>query len=449
MVELRVGVSKDGLSALLQIPQNLVKLPTIAEIRALLEKNGVFYGINQDILKLISEGKIKNSTVEVARGIAPVEGCNGRIELLVDISEKGKPKILESGRADYHEINLLINVSKNQVIARHVPPSQGEVGFSVSGKKIHQKVVSDVPLPIGIGTCISETDPNLLVAQIDGALCINSRGKIEIKNSQIIKGDIDYSTGDVCFHGDLQVEGTVKSGFSVKVVGSLKVKGNVENSKIQCKGDLEIAGGVTGGGEGVIECCGSLRSSHIENFTIHVNGDVNVDGDLINCIVISGGKVKANKIVGGSVSAFFIEAGIVGSSAETKTILDIGKNFQIDRERYGLLKKLSEISSEQVLLRTKVFELLRDNMNDCGILSEENEKKLEILKSKTIELHNNSDSVQKRIEEIEEIENKNSESAIIVKELFPNTLVKLGANDKLIMEKSVNVMLKPGMTNVV
>jgi len=446
---LRIRISQDGMKAFLQIPQNLNTFPTLVEIKELLTSNGIVYGINNETVKLISEGRIQNSTVEIARGTAPVQGTDGKVEMLVDLSGKGKPKILDNGRADHQDISMLTNVSKNQPLAKHIHPYRGKEGITVLGEKILPKAVSDIQIVNGTGTCFSMADPDLLLARIDGALSINAKGLIEVKNSQIIRGDIDYSTGNVSFSGDLQINGNVRAGFSVKTEGSLIIKGSIENAMIQCNGNLEITGGVAGGGEGVIECGGDMKAGHIENFTVNVKGDVVVGGDLIHSSVVSGGRVKVNQIIGGSISAFFIEANIVGSSAEPRTILDIGKIFQLNRERYALLKELAGISSKQVLLKSEIFMFVRNGLNDNGKLSSEDENRLEFFTKKTIELYKTCNSVQKRIEEIEKVEKNKPEPAVIIKELFPNTLVKFGVSDKLIMEKSVNVMLKPGMFNVV
>ena len=449
MIDLRVRFTQDGMKAFLQIPQGLKTFPIYDELKEFLTRHGIVYGINNEAVKLISEGRIQNTTVEIARGTAPVQGTDGKVEMLVDLSGKGKPKILDNGRADHQDISILTNVSKDQPLARHLHPYRGKEGFTVLGENVLPKAVSDTQIINGTGTYFSKEDPDLLLARIDGALSINAKGVIEVKNSQIIKGDIDYSTGNVSFSGDLQINGNVRAGFCVKAEGSLIIKGSIENAMIQCNGNLEITGGVAGGGEGVIECGGDMKVGHIENFAVNVRGNIVVGGDLIHSSVISGGRVKTNQIIGGSISAFYIEANIVGSSAEPRTILDIGKIFQLNRERYALLKELAGISSKQVLLKSEIFMLVRDGLNDNGKLSPEDENRLEFFKRKTIELYNTCNSVQKRIEEIEKVEKNKPEPAVIAKELFPNTLVKFGVSDKLIMEKSVNVMLKPGMLNVV
>ena len=445
MPEITVLHSSDGYRAFLQVPPEMTRFPSCSELHSLLVRRGVIFGINEQILTQISSGKTREYRIEVARGVPPKPGIPGRIEILVDISGMGKPKVLSDGRVDHRDIGLLLNVRKGDSLARRIPPQPGTEGRTVFGKSIQAPPVADVSLQKGPGTVISPADPNLLIAELDGALIIDPSGCIEVRTEKVIRGDVDYSTGNVVFSGDLLILGTIRSGFAVDNKGSLKVSGNIEDAIVRCTGNLEVDGGVIGAGNGTIQSGGSIRARHAENFSITAEGDICIVESMLHCVVSSGGKVKSKLLVGGMVTAGEVYADTIGSTAETRTIVDIGRMQLLIQERYALLKRLGQITTELVSHKQQLFSLVRDGLDEHGMLSPEQEKRLDSLREKTVESISNSRFVQARIEEIEKLEHEqNFEPGIVAGTVFPNTLVKYGSGERLIMEKISNVRLFPG-----
>ena len=277
--------------------------------------------------------------IEVARGMPPVQGVAGRIDMLIDISAVGKPRKMSDGSVDHHDIGIVINVKQGQSIARFVPPQPGAEGMTVFGKTIPAPALENINFVAGPGTRISPSDPNLLLAEIDGALNVSTDGKIEVRNEKVINGDIDYSTGNVSFTGNLNILGSIRAGFSVESSGDIKIRDNIEDAVVKCEGNLTIGGGAVGSGEGLIECQGELKAKHIENFTVNIEGDMVVGEDIMHSTIVSAGKVKAKLIVGGTILAVEIEAETAGSNSETKTILDIGRKYVLIEERNALQRK--------------------------------------------------------------------------------------------------------------
>jgi argininosuccinate synthase len=60
-----------------------------------------------------------------------------------------KPKLLEDGRADFYNTNVIENVKKGQVIIEKKPPTTGVPGLTVKGKAIHAMDGKNKKLPIG------------------------------------------------------------------------------------------------------------------------------------------------------------------------------------------------------------------------------------------------------------------------------------------------------------
>jgi uncharacterized protein (DUF342 family) len=180
---------------------------------------------------------------------------------------------------------------------------------------------------------------------------IDKDGNVDVKRQRVIDNDIDYATGNISFAGDLIIKGTVRAGFTVDVQGNLRVCGNVEDTRIKSGGWIEIEGGAVGSGTGLIECSNHVKVRHLENFSIRSGNDVIIHEDSLHSSIVSEGKIKAKSIIGGSVNAFGVECETIGSMAETRTVLDIGRMHQLVEERRELMRKSNEL--REYIHRTK------------------------------------------------------------------------------------------------
>jgi uncharacterized protein (DUF342 family) len=435
----------DGLSAAITVlPQRENSYPSCQELLAALGDNAVVCGINNQALVDMVATKALNIKVEVARGVPAEPGIAGRLEMLVDIALIGKPKKLSDDRVDFHDICYVINVHKGDPIARRIPPVLGKEGQTVSGKPIVPPRPSDVKLPIGNGTKLSLSDPDLLVAGNDGGIGVEADGSLEVRKEEKIIGDIDYQTGDVTFAGDLTITGSLRAGFSVENKGTLIIGGSVEDSTIKCQGTIVIKRGAVGSGSGTIECKGAVRARHLENFRVIAGGDVVITENMVNAVVESAGFVYAKSIRGGCVASLLgVEAGEIGSISEVKTVVDIGKKYERIQLRYKLLSKLALLTTEIEKNRELVFQLVRDNLDENGALSMENEQMLDALKVKSVEIDGVQSSTQVEIESLDGLKYEGDDPYVKANVIYPNTIVKFGTGEQLIRERLEQVRLTP------
>jgi uncharacterized protein (DUF342 family) len=435
----------DGLQAFLTVlAQREKSYPTNQELLDALRDAGIVFGINnQAILDMIAM-KTVNQKVEIAQGIPFEPGIAGRIEMLIDVTSIGKPKVRSDDSADFHDICYVINVRQGDQIARRIPPIRGKEGTTVQGKPIVPPLPMDARLPAGRGTVAAKNDPDLLVAETDGGIGVESGGLIVVRKEEKIMGDIDYQTGDVKFSGDLTVTGSLRAGFSIETKGNLFIGGSVEDSTIRSKGAIVIKRGAVGAGNGFIECLGAMRARHLENFRVTAGADVVIDEDMVNATVQSNGIIYAKSIRGGSVTSMHgVEAGEIGSSGEIKTIVDIGKKYERIQLRYKLLSKLATLTTEAEKNKELVFLFVRDNLGDTGTLSMENEEMLAVMKIKTAELNITYMVTQAEIEKLDNLQFETEDTYIKAEVIYPNTIVKYGVGEQLIREPLRRVRLTP------
>lgn len=438
-----VKCSPDGLKASLFVPEEYADFyPDFSGLEECLTKNGIVYGIKDDILRQMISGRICGKQVLVAEGKPPQPGTPGRIEMMVDTSQRGKPRKKEDGSVDLQDIQNIIIVKNGQPLARRIPPVRGKEGVSVYGNPILAQPVKDVTLKTGKGTKISEDDPNLLLAAAAGDVLVDENGNYSVVEAKTINGDIDYTVGNISFSGELKITGTVRSGFRVTSDGNIYIRGGVEDAVVSSEDDVVIIGGAAGSEKGIIESGRSVNVHHIENFTVRAVKDVIVREDALHSTVKAGGKVRAKTIVGGVISANEgVEAESVGSSIETRTELDLGGNSVLREEKNVLQRKIKKNNNSIAALMEDVYSFVKINMDKNGKLAKEKEETLAELKDTRRKLIENNEKLDERIKHLEVEINKQPKPVIKIKRIFPNTVIKYGVHRKQIDKDVYNAVI--------
>lgn len=433
MSEISITHSPDGLKGFLLVPDGIyAEYPTVDELKSLLAANGIVSGIDTAALQRMVAENSYNFKVEVAHGDPPIDGKPGRIEILVDIASRGKPRALPGGRVDHRDLGYVVNVRKEAPILRRVPPIPGTDGITVLGTTIGCRQAPALTLIPGPGTRYSPEDPDLLIADRDGAVAVFSNGKAAVLDQKTVGGDIDYATGNINFMGNLQVRGTVRAGFEVEAEGNVMIGGSVEDAKVTAGGDLEVLGGATGSGNGQLKCGGTLKARHCQNFIVHAVS-IDVAEDMVHCTVWAEGSLTAKAIVGGTISAgksMTVET--IGTSAEPRTVIDLGGMSMLLDQKYGLLKDLAAVTAETGSIRGAMYHVVKDEMDDQGMLPPGALARLEALKAAGVQSGEKSGRIQKDIEALDEKLKEQTVPVLRAKTVFPNTLIKAGSTEKQI-----------------
>ena len=128
----------------------------------------------------------------------------------------------EHGRVDYFNLNLVQSVEKGGVICQAVPPKEGVPGRTVLNQEIPCKTGKTAALPKGRNTEASE-DGTKLLAMKSGRVEFSGRGFM-VKSVLEINGNVDFSSGNINFVGDVHIHGDVSSGFSIRTIGDVTIE---------------------------------------------------------------------------------------------------------------------------------------------------------------------------------------------------------------------------------
>ena len=319
-----------------------------------MEEQGITYGVNRRIVDRLPHDEDRYFTLFlIAQGKPAFDGKNGNI---VDYFPRTVERVLEVDEYDqvnYAALNLIHNVKEGQEICRLIRPTEGEPGRTVLDQEIPAKSGKDVPLPKGRNTEISE-DGDALIASIAGHVEFTGRS-FQVKPVLDISGDVDFSTGNIKFLGDVNIQGDVLTGFTVRAMGSIWVGGVVEaGSTVEAGGDLTVVKGILGDGTTSIRSHRCVFSKYVENATICARENLQTDA-IINGSIYCDGQVVVRSgrgsIIGGRIwAAQKVTATSVGAKSECRTSIALGglpcTNFELELAKREL--KDLEIEKEKL-----------------------------------------------------------------------------------------------------
>ena len=314
-----------------------------------LERERISFGVDRELLERLPDQRDCYFSLRmVARGRLPVHGKDGYVEELFPRTAERKYVVNEQNQVDYTALNLVQNVNKGDVICRITPPSEGTPGKTVRGEDIPARSGKTPEVPKGRNTALSE-DGRALVALMSGHVQFTGRG-FEIRTILDIFGDVDFSTGNLNHLGDIHIHGDVRSGFTVRAMGSVTVDGVIEDTSVEAGGDLIVRGGVQGNGRAVVRSHQNIYARYLESCDVYAKGDLNSDC-VISCNIYCDGSLQVTtghgSIVGGRIRAGgSIRAVSVGARSEIRTEITLGGHPCEDVEREEVLRELQDMERD-------------------------------------------------------------------------------------------------------
>ena len=343
-----------------------------------LEKKKVTYGVDEELLDKLPEDYNRYFHLFlIAKGNKPMNGDNGYIVDYFLRHVERLPEMDEFGNVDYTSLGSEQNVKKGDLICEVIPPTEGIAGRTVLNQELRCRNGKSVSLPKGKNTEVSE-DGYKLLAAIDGRVEFSGR-YFSVRPLLEISGNVDYSTGNINFIGDVLIHGDVCSGFSVRAMGDIKVCGVVESCEIEAGGDLIVVKGIVGNMETIVRSHHNIYSKYLVNSIVHARKNVHTDS-IRYSNVYSDGEVEVcsgrGLIVGGQIrAAQGIEAKTVGSVYESPTSIILGGQPYASFEKELLTRTIKEMKEEMEKLerqpdspfRTKRMSKLRLELSISGM----------------------------------------------------------------------------------
>ncbi|WP_053284654.1 flagellar assembly protein A [Clostridium botulinum] len=227
---------------------------TIDEIKEILLSKGIKVGvIKENLYKLVELQDVED--VLIAKGRKPIQSIDDRIDIKFDVNNGKAFKEDKNGNVDYKSIGRVKEVKKGEVLAVREPGVDGKDGIDVKGciKKHAKRKKANIKL----GQGCEFKDDNTVISTIEGKPTFKG-GVIAVHPVHNVEKDVDITTGNIDFVGDVVIYGSVKEGMRVDCGQNLTVNKNIEHAKLYSKRDMTVLGNVINsdlhaGGEDILK----------------------------------------------------------------------------------------------------------------------------------------------------------------------------------------------------
>lgn len=371
------------------------------DILAALQQNGINYGVDQDAVMDFLGKRCYCTDYVMAVGTPVVHGRDARIEYFFNTNPSMKPKHNEDGSVDYRDLNMICHVGKGDLLAKLHPEDRGKPGKDITGREIPPRAVKTKRLEFGNHIRLAENATELYSEVTGHVSLVND--KVFVSDVYEVPADVDNSTGNIEYDGNVVIKGSVRGGFSVYAKGDIIIEGVVEDALIQSDKQVIIKCGIHGMQKGVVEAQGNVITKFIENAKVFSGGyietgsiigsDVSAAEDIIVAEqkgFISGGVIRA----GGKV-----EAQNIGSPMGAITSIEVGIAPE-KKEKYMLLQK--EIASLNSNV-TKITPILKSYSEVIKSGKQLDAKNLSYYKQLTQKLNQDQDEMKELEQEFHKL----------------------------------------------
>lgn len=420
---------------------------------------GIQAGAIDRLIEQLSSGSSGRTLVEIARGQPAVNGRDSEVEVFVDLERK--PGTMSAdGSIDFHEVNFAPNVELGDLLGRVIPPTSGVDGFDVRGTV--RKASDGLENQVVAGKNVSQQDSGgetIFVANDAGLLRL-ANNRISVVQVLTIDGDVDFSTGNLDFSGEVFVKGSIIASFSVKADGNVTVAGTVEaGSLVLSNGNVEIGRGIVGRKARVV-AAGSLRAQFVEEAMAASGGDMKLGSHALHSRLQSGGRLGIDRgegrlggtLMGGQAWGLKgIKLSTAGSPNSTRTVLTVGVDPDQAKELDALQRQIEECNGH-IVRHLQRFNIDRVDVSQIkNILAASTGPRRGILARSARQLGQTLQISQKLLLKQEAIEKnlaKDQERSDIkaLDKVFPGVEVRLGNNQRRIDRElgTARIYLKDG-----
>lgn len=338
-------------------------------LQATLNECGVKSGFVTKNIELVSQKPLPHTQPKarlIARGTPPAHGQGARMDLGFN-PEKLAGKINPDGSIDLRERNSVIAVEEGQLLGTLIQATQGQAGIDVCGNALTANDGDDsLSFTAGENVRSEGNPPTQFYAMTSGNVHVG-KGSIDVKQVFVVSGNVDYEVGNIDTPHDVQINGDVGSGFTVKAGGSITVGGNVESgATLRAKGDIIISRGIIGGGTSVVALGalseGCVQAQFILNAAVAAKGDIEIGSYAFNSMLRSnsnitvhpGGGDRGGSIVGGeAIAAHCITCQYAGSATTSGTLISISADPKVSAQINKINEQVDFCDSNSMrLLRT-------------------------------------------------------------------------------------------------
>ena len=413
------------------------------EILWLLNKRGVKAGIKEDVIEQFLLERQYCTPYVVARAELPVEGTDAKIEYFFNTDLTKRPKMFEDGSVDFHQLDNLSKVEKDQVLAILTPAVHGKPGTDVLGRPIQPRKVNVVFLKQSKNARLSP-DGLQLISNVNGHAVLADK-QVFVSDTYEIPGNVDVATGDVEYTGNVVIAGNVNSGYKVHADGDVIVEGIVEGAEITAGGQIVLKRGIQGMNKGVLAAGTNIVAKFIESAQVKAGGFIQTES-IMHSKVTAGSEItvsgKKGFITGGIIRAGkSVEAKTAGSVMGTQTIIEVGENMNLVEEERALLQEKRSIR-ENIDKTEKILFYISKKIKDREQLPKEKIVQFQQLSLSDKQFKKRLEEINTRLEELDLLLENSTKGFVQVDDImYPGCKVTISNISTYIREETKHCRL--------
>ncbi len=339
-----------------------------------LNNRGITFGILQNVIMELMTSPVYCTEIVIAKGMEPQHGTDAWIEYFFNTEINAKPTYNEDGTVDFHQLsNVISHIEKGDLLARLHPEDRGKPGKDVMGKESLPRTVKGKRLQVGKNIRLSE-DGMEAFSEVTGHARVYNE-QIFVSDVYEVPADVDNSTGNIDYKGNVYIKGSVREGFTVFAEGDIVVDGTIEGALVQAGGQVIVKRGINGMNKGVVEAQGNILCKFIENAKVFSNGYVETGAIIHSEVTATSDIIVSNSkgfITGGIIkSGGKVEAQTIGSNMCAATRIEIGADPEKKQQVLELQNEMKKIEEQNAKI-APVIKTYADLLKKGGQLDEKN-----------------------------------------------------------------------------
>ncbi|MFA9375387.1 MAG: DUF342 domain-containing protein [Lachnotalea sp.] len=369
------------------------------DILSNISAKGIKVGVNKEVIEGFLKDKKYCQDYIIAQGIKITQGHDAQINYSFNTDLNVKPKVNKDGTVDFHHLDNIGHIHKGQVLATLIPEDVGKPGINVFGEIIKQPSYTKLKLRYGKNITCSE-DKCVLTSEVDGHASLVD-AKVFVSNVFEVQ-DVDTSTGNIDFEGNVLVKGNVRSGFEIVTRGNIEVHGVVEGATLIAGGQIVLERGIQGMTKGMLKAGGNIITKFIENAHVEADGFVQTESILHSTVAAKGEVIVQGKkgfVTGGVVTSLTgVSACTIGSPMGTDTRIEVGIDPAMKEHQHALLKEIEEMQKKISMIDPVLSNFMKkisqgnkfnaDQMSYAKKLSDEHKEIDEKIKEAQVQIDN-------------------------------------------------------------
>lgn len=394
---------------------------TADTIRRALASAKLGFGVDEARVEAMAQNQSYMRLALIASGERAQHGEDGKVvDMTLERAEDAPPPEDDYGRIDFKNLNWIQNVTKGQKLCRIIPPTSGQDGMNVLGQRQYAKPGRAAPYVAGDHTAFSE-DGVYLLAAIDGQL-LRKGTRYVVDETLTIKGNVDYSTGNIKCNGSVVVMGDVYPNFEVEAQNNITVYGTVDGGTLKAGKDVAVFGGVLASNQGYIHAGGNFRCRFMEYgkayvgqnayFENLIHSNINCEGDIF---VTSG---RGTVIGGRLVSMGNITINTCGNRANCNTILHLDCTEEFTERKRTLAIELGMQSERCARIEERLETFRQEAVDIPADKLRQIEMSLSMERIKMQRLQNAMNEMQQQQDQV--LHNR-----IMLTRFYPNVVIKM------------------------